>query len=71
MSVDEIEQLYVKQELNINQTPNAGQGLMNHTSVPARSRPAKSNPPRNNDADIARALEYLIEQHLGIEDRKV
>lgn len=71
LSVDEIDQLYVKEELNINKTPNPGQGLMNHTLC-ARTKSGREIKllSRNNDADIARALEYLVEQHLGIKNEK-
>lgn len=73
LSVDEIDQLYVKSELNTGKTPRIGKngGLLNQTLC-ARTKHGREVKllPHNTDADIARAVEHLVEKHLGIEDRE-
>jgi hypothetical protein len=69
ISVDEIEQLYCKQEVN-----SGSRGRM-HIRYPLvaqlKSGRAVSLLPFNSDRDVARAIEHLIERHLGIEPHPV
>jgi hypothetical protein len=72
LSVDEIDQLYVKQGVNTKKFRTANEGVMNYT-LRARTKAGREITllANNTDADIAHAVEHLVEKHLGIKDRPV
>jgi hypothetical protein len=69
VEVHEIDQLYVKQELKKARSSN---NPLSHTLY-CRTKAGREITllGNNDDANIARAVEHLVEKHLGIEDKPV
>lgn len=71
LPVDEIDQLYVKRGTN-RKLSSGNQNPLSYTLY-ARTKSKREIAllPNNTEADIARAIEHLVEKHLGIEDKRV